>query len=320
MKAVFIEKFGGREVLQYGERSQPEPMRDEVLIRVLASSVNPVDWKIRSGHVKWIFPISFPSTLGFDVSGLIVEVGDNVKGFLPGDEVFCCLEPGAIGAYAEYVSANQSVVALKPKSLSHQEAAAIPLAGMTAWQAFTKYRTPTSGEKILIIGGSGGVGTYAVQIAKSFGAEVTAVCSGKNVDLVKGLGADHVIDYTKEKFQDVVKDQDIVFDTIGHETLTTCRQVLNENGIFISALPSIKVFWDWLKQRVLFSKKKSYMVLLKSNQDDLYELYDLVKDGKLRSVIDSTFPLSHVADAHAKSETGRARGKIVIDVGDSEGI
>lgn len=318
MKAVYFESYGRSDVLKIGEFDTPTIERDELLIRVVASSVNPIDWKIRSGQFKRLFPVTFPSLLGFDFSGIVVKTGDAVEGFLPGDDVYGCLPKGRLGAQSEYVAAHQNVVALKPKTLSFNDAAGVPLAGMTAWQALNENRRPLPGLKILIIGASGGVGSFAVQIAKAFGWKVTAVTSGRHTDLVKSIGADIAIDYTTTHFRKTADKQDFIFDCVGQDTLSSCSGILNSDGIFVSVVPGTKTLLDWVWQKLRFwSRQKSYFVMLESRRSDLEQLSALVNQGQLKVVVDSIYPLEEIKDAHARSESHHAEGKILIQVNQS---
>ncbi|MGH2563623.1 MAG: NADP-dependent oxidoreductase, partial [Ginsengibacter sp.] len=212
MKAIQIHEFGGPEVLKYEDAPKPVPKADEVLIKVFATSVNPVDWKIREGHATGRFPIKFPLIPGWDVSGEIEEVGSDILNFRKGDEVYSRPDPTKNGTYAEYVVVKANLINEKPKSIDHERAAAVPLAGLTAWQALFNHGNLQKGQKVLIHGASGGVGTFAVQFAKWKEAYVIGTASKENIDFVKQLGADKVIDYKNEKFEDKVKDVDLVID------------------------------------------------------------------------------------------------------------
>ncbi|HSZ87681.1 MAG TPA: NADP-dependent oxidoreductase, partial [Puia sp.] len=218
MRAIMIHEFGGPEVLKLEDAPQPKPAADELLIKVYATSVNPIDWKIREGARKEKFPINFPLIPGWDVSGVIAETGNEVKNFKKRDKVYSRTDPTKNGTYAEYVVVKADQVNRKPETIDHIKAAAVPLAGLTAWQGLFDHGKLNSGERVLIHGASGGVGTFAVQFAKWKGAYVIGTSSEKNVDFLKELGADEVIDYKKENFEDRLHDVDLVFDTIGAQT------------------------------------------------------------------------------------------------------
>lgn len=311
MKAAIINRYGSSEVIELADVPQPAIKSDQLLVKVAASSINPIDWKIRKGMLKILTGSKFPKILGFDISGSVVEVGSSVTKFKVGDEVYARLDNITGGAYAEYAAVSETVTALKPKNMSHIEAAAVPLAAMTALQALRDLGNLKAGQKVLINGASGGVGTYAVQIAKILGAEVTGVCSAANADLVRGLGADRVIDYKQQDFtQDSVK-YNIVFDAIGNSSLGKCQQVLTPQGIYITTQPFPI---DYIKSFLtsLLPGQKYKVILLREKDSDLIYLKEQIELGKIRSVIDRTYPLSEVAAAHTYSETGRAVGKIAI--------
>ncbi|HEY0244495.1 MAG TPA: NADP-dependent oxidoreductase, partial [Mucilaginibacter sp.] len=229
MKAIRIHEFGGPEVLKLEDIPVPIPAADEVLIKVYATSINPVDWKIREGQRKEKFPVNLPLTLGWDVSGVIEKMGNAVNNFKYGDEVYSRPDPTRNGTYAEYVVVKADLVSLKPKSVDHIQAASVPLAGLTAWQGLFQYGQLQAGQKVLIHAASGGVGTFAIQYAKAKGAYVIGTASESNIDFVKQLGADEVIDYKNEKFEDKLSDIDLVLDTIGGDTQKRSLKVL-KNG------------------------------------------------------------------------------------------
>jgi NADPH:quinone reductase-like Zn-dependent oxidoreductase len=234
MKAVRIHEYGDRSVLRYEECPVPPVAQDEVLIKVIATSVNPIDWKVRTGHLKEKVPHQFPMILGWDVAGIIQEIGGAVTRFSPGDAVYARPDATRNGSYAEYIAVKESEVAFKPETISFMEAASLPLASITAWSAVIDRGEIQAGQSILIHAGSGGVGSMAVQLAKWRGAHVISTTSAANVDLVKSLGADEVIDYRSTNFQDVVHDVDIVFDTIGGQVQEDSWSVLKAGGILVS--------------------------------------------------------------------------------------
>lgn len=313
MKAVIINRYGSPEVLQYEDIEQPKIKSDQLLVKVHAAGVNPVDWKIRKGMLRLLTGNKFPLQLGFDVSGEVREIGDKVADFKKGDQIYSYLGNLPGGAYAEYAAVSAQTAALKPSNMTYEQAAAVPIAGLTALQGLRDLGKIKRGQKVLINGGSGGVGTFAVQLAKVFETEVTAVCSTKNVEFVKSLGSDRVIDYTQQDFtQDTVK-YDIVFDTVANQSLSRCKPILQPNGIYISTLPSPTTVLESVLT-MLLPGQKAKVILAKAKGSDLAYLKDLFEAGKIRSIIDRTYPLSEVAAAHAYSEKGHAIGKIVLTV------
>jgi 2-desacetyl-2-hydroxyethyl bacteriochlorophyllide A dehydrogenase len=311
MKAAIINQYGNPEVLQYAEVEQPQLKPDQLLVKVHSSSVNPIDWKIRKGLLKILTGNQFPMILGFDVAGDVVEVGSRVTRFKVGDAIYARLNHKAGGAYAEYAAVAESIAAHKPETMSYEQAAAVPLAAMTALQALRDQGQLQTGQKVLINGASGGVGTFAVQIAKVLGAEVTGVCSSKNQDLVKSLGADHVIDYTQQDFTQDNVQYDIVFDVVGNRSFSDCKRVLQPKGIYITTQPLPGNFLRGVLTSLLPGQKYK-VILLQSNGADLAYLKEQIEMGKIHSVIDRTYPLSETAAAHAYSETEHAIGKVVI--------
>ncbi|WP_149359381.1 NADP-dependent oxidoreductase [Lolliginicoccus suaedae] len=321
MDAVYFEQHGGPEVLRYGPRPTPRPAPDQVLIEAHAVGVNPRDWMLRQGtYVGRPLVGRLPIIPGSDVSGVVAEVGEKVQGFTVGDEVFAMQSQlGHMGGYAQYMAVKASCVALKPKEISHVAAAAVPVAGLTAWQSLFGIARIGPGDKVVVVGASGGVGHYAVQLAHHAGAHVTAVCSTANADFVRGLGADEVIDYTTQQFTDVVSGQDLVFDTLGKESLDSCRDVLKRDGLYITTVPDLGTIARWaqtsLRSRILGGQRAS-VITVKARGNELSELADLMVHGHLRSVVDSVYPLTDAAEAHRKSRTFRTRGKLVLQVRD----
>lgn len=312
MKAVVIRRYGPAEVLQYEDVEPPKIKPNQLLVKVRASSVNPIDWKIRQGMLSLITGSTFPKILGFDLAGEVVEVGSQVTRFQPGDAIYGSTGlPG--GAYAEYAAIAENLVALKPSNLTYEEAAAVPGGALTALQALRDQGHIKSGQAVLINGAAGGVGSFAVQIAKALGAEVTGVCSTKNVDLVKSLNADIVIDYTQQDFTNGNVQYDIIFDAVGKRSLSQCKRVLKANGIYISTLPTPESVLETLIT-AFFPGQKAKLVLENPNGQDLAYLKDLIEAGKIRVVIDRTYPLQELAAAHAYSETEHASGKIAIAI------
>ncbi|MGH8529846.1 MAG: NAD(P)-dependent alcohol dehydrogenase [Nevskiales bacterium] len=320
MKAVFFEHYGPPEVLQYSERPRPEPRADQVLIEVHAVAVNPRDWLLREGRYQFRHLLGgFPIIPGSDVSGVIVATGKDVQGFRQGDEVFAMQSMlGRMGGYAEYVAVKEVCLARKPNNVTHAQAAAVPCAGLTSWQALLKNGKMKQGDKVVVVGASGGVGHYAVQIARHFGAHVIGVCSTANVEFVKSLGAHEVIDYKKEKFNERLRDCDIVYDTIGRESLATCAKVLNPNGVYITTIPNGRTAVEWLttslRHRLSQRGQRASVIMCEAAGADLAEMAALMNHGKLRSQIDQTFPLKDAIEAHRKSRSFRTRGKLVLTV------
>jgi NADPH:quinone reductase-like Zn-dependent oxidoreductase len=313
MKAVAFDRYGSAEELQYRELSKPIAKSNELLVRVRASSVNPVDWKIRQGDVQLLTGFNFPRIVGSDISGVVVEVGPEVTNFQPGDEVYTFLNPINGGACAEYAVVPQSTAAIKPKNITHAEAAAVPIAGLTALQALRDLGEIKAGNKVLINGASGGVGTFAVQVAKAMKAEVTGVCSAKNREFVKSLGADFVLDYAEIDFTQQPEKYDIILDAVATRTFAECENVLQPEGVYISTLPSVENLAPMLTSWFV-SGKKAKLIVANANTSDLGLLRELIESDKVEPIVDRTYSLAEVAAAHAYSETCRAVGKIAIGI------
>src|SRR6266513_539691 len=325
MKAIVYCDYGVTN-LKLEEIEKPVPNDDQILVRVHAASVNPYDWHFVEGtpYVMRAMGVGLrkpkDTRLGVDFAGIVETVGKNVTEFKPGDEVF----GGRGGAFAQYVCPRATrAVALKPSNVSFEDAAAVNIAGITALQAVRDKGKVQAGQKVLINGASGGVGTFAVQIAKSFGADVTGVCSTRNVDLVKSLGADHVIDYTKEDVTKSDQRYDVIIDNIANHPLSEVRRILNPNGKYVligGGGPNdsrwIGPFGRIIKTMVLspFINQKMGMMMADANHDDLTILADMMQSGKLKPVIDRTYKLSEVPAAIAYLEEGHARGKVIITV------
>ena len=308
MKAVRIHNYGGPELLKYEDVPRPQPAAGEVLIRVHATSVNPIDWKVRAGYMKDFIPHSFPLILGWDVSGVVEQAGRGVSQFKKGDEVFSKPDTSRNGAYAEYVVVRESEVALKPKSLHHIYAAAVPLAGLTAWQALFDVAQLKPGQRVLIHGAAGGVGHFAVQLVKWKGAHVIATASAKNHEMLYKLGADEVIDYNRQRFEDVGGDVDVVLDPIGGETQERSWRVLKRGGVLVSLVQ------DPSENRAKEHGVRGALVWSEPNSNELSEIAALIDSGNLAVVLDRIFPLSEARRAHELSQSGHARGKIVLRV------
>ncbi len=310
MKAAVIRQYGSPEVLQYEDVEPPKIQPKELLVKVRASCVNPVDWKIRKGMLKFIPGNKFPMILGFDLSGDVVEVGSQVKQFKPGDAIYANVGVKG-GAYAEFTAVPETSAALKPTNMTYEEAACVPVAGLTALQSLRDLGNLQPGHAVLVNGASGGVGTYAVQVAKALGAEVTAVCSTKNVDLVKSLGADRIVDYTQQDFTEKTLQYDIILDAVAKQSFSSCQKVLKPNGTYVTTLPSFESVVQNILTAILPGKKARNVLAVPRTQDLAY-LKELSEAGKLRSVIDRTYPLQEIVAAHTYSESERAVGKIAI--------
>ncbi|MFJ9808728.1 NADP-dependent oxidoreductase [Streptomyces sp. NPDC101158] len=306
MRAVVVEQWGGPENLVEREVERPEPGLNEVLVRVHAAGVNPVDWKTRAGGalIEW----GEVPAVGWDVSGTVEAVGPGVGIFRPGDEVFGMpLFPRQAGGYAEYVVAPARHLARKPASLSHVEAAALPLAALTAWQALVDAADVRPGERVLVHAAAGGVGHFAVQIAKARGAYVIGTASAAKHDLVRQLGADEVVDYREERFEDVVSDVDVVLDGLGGETAVRSLKVLRPGGRLVTLPGPDDV-------PAAHDEVRALWVLVEPDHLGLREIAALVDRGALRPVVETVLPLAEAAKAHEIGERGRTTGKIVLSV------
>lgn len=322
MKAIYQNQYGKSDVLQYGEKAAPRARLKpgEIRIKNHASSVNPRDWMIRSGHYQLQFLVpSFPLILGSDFAGEVLEIGSKVDRFNVGDKVFGMKNPSeGLATYCGEVVAPAKNTAFIPEGLSYTEAAGVPLCALTAWQALVVLAGMKEGFKVLVVGASGGVGSFAVQIAKALGGEVTAVCSQKNAAMVMGLGATEVIDYQQENFLKRQDRYDIVFDTIGRHDLVRCAPILSAGGTYVSTVPSPKNLKSAIVTTLLSvfnaSQKRSRVVMVKSDGRDLSEVAKLLTAGCVKPVIDRVFPLQQAGDALDLSRSLRARGKIILEV------
>ena len=308
MKAVRIHEYGGPEVLRFEEVPRPQPAAGELLIRVHAAGVNPVDWKVREGYLKDLLPYSLPFIPGWDVSGTIEATGSGVTRFQKGDEVYSRPDIARDGAYATYIVVRESEVALKPRSVDHVHAAAIPLAALTAWQALFDAAGLSAGQKVLIHAAAGGVGSFAVQLAKWKGAHVIGTASQRNQSLLRELGVDEPIDYQNTHFDDVVHDVDAVLDTVGGDTQHRSWRVLKKGGILVSILspPS--------EEEAAKHGARTGYVFVQPNSVQLTEIAKLVDAGKVKPVVETILPLAEARKAQELSQTRHARGKIVLKV------
>lgn len=332
MKAAFIRRYGGNAVVELGELPAPQAGPGELLVAVHAASVNPVDFKIRDGMLKMIVPFGFPLILGNDLSGVVRAVGAGVTRFRPGDAVFARMDKKRIGAFAELAVVAEADAAAKPANLSHVEAAAVPLAGLTAWQALFEIGGLAAGQKVLIHGGSGGVGTFAIQLARHAGATVATTVGARNAGLARGLGADVVIDYKAQRFEDVVSGYDLVFDTQAGDIRHRSFAVLRRGGVLVSIAgtpdgrlarqwglnPLLGLLLDFLNRKTLRLAKQNGVryeyLFMHPSGEQLAQIGRLLADGSLRPVIDKVFPLDQVREALACSEAGHATGKVVVEV------
>lgn len=312
MKAVYIENYGGKDQLHYGDIPDPVVGPKDVLIQAYAAAVNPVDWKIREGYLKGHLEYAFPLVLGWDVAGVVLKVGPNVTTFQVGDKVFSRPATHRNGTYAEYVAVDEHLVAPKPDNITYEEAASVPLAGLTAWEALHELTHVAPNQKVLIHGGAGGVGIYAIQLAKAFGAHVATTASTSNLDFVKAYGADVAIDYTKDDFAEVLSDYDVVFDTIGGEVQQKSFQVLKKGGTLVSIVSPPSE--DLAKEREVHTE----YFFLQPDGNKLRQLGELIEAGKVKPVVGAVFPLEDTAKAHELSETNHARGKIVLTIRSEE--
>ncbi len=323
MKAIVYHEYGSPDVLKLEEVEKPTPKEDEILIKVHAASANAADWHLLRADPFLVRLMGFGllkpknKILGADVAGRVEAVGRNVKQFQPSDEVFGDLSGCGFGAFAEYVSVPENALVLKPANISFEEAAAVPLAAVTALQGLRDKGQIQPGQKVLINGASGGVGTFAVQIAKSFGAEVTAVCSTRNLDMARSIGADQVIDYTQEDFTQNGQRYDLILAANGYHPLSAYKRTLSPKGIYVMAGGSTAQIFQalllgpWMS---MTGSKKMGALSAKPNQKDLVFMKELLEAGKVVPVIERRYPLSEVAEAIRYLEEGHARGKVIITV------
>jgi len=333
MKAFIVDRYGSADRVRAAQMPDPEPRENDVLVQIHAASVNLVDSKIRNGEFKSFLRFRLPLILGHDVAGVVVRVGSRVRRFKPGDEVYAA--SGRAGAFAEFIAIDENDVAVKPKDLTMEQAASIPLVGLTARQVLVERANLRRGQKVLIHAGSGGVGTFAIQLAKHIGAMVATTTSTANVDLVRRLGADVVIDYKKEDFANVLRDYDVVLNSLDKVTLEKSLRVLKPGGqlISISGPPdaafarSIGASWvlrlvmSFLSNGIRAKAKRrqaSYSFLfMRANGAQLSEITSLIDQGIIRPVVDRVFPFMSTKEAMAYVEAGRAKGKVIVSVRES---
>ncbi|HOY31393.1 MAG TPA: NADP-dependent oxidoreductase [Bacteroidales bacterium] len=330
MKSFTVKRYGKKERLHLSETAEPIVKENDVLVQVYATGVNLLDAKIRNGEFKIFLPYKTPFTLGHDVAGVITKVGSQVSKFKVGDEIYARPADHRIGTFAEYISINENDAALKPKNLSMEEAASIPLVGLTAWQALIETAHLKKGQKILIQAGSGGVGTFAIQLAKHLGATVATTVSSTNIELVKSLGADIVIDYKNEDFETILKDYDLVLNSQDGKTLEKSLRILKPNGkvISISGPPDTDFANDiglpWFVKLIMkmlsFGIKNNArrlgvnysFLFMRANGNQLTEITTLINDGVIKPVMDRVFSFEQTNEALAYVEAGRSKGKVVI--------
>jgi len=332
MKAFILDRYGKKSSMRLGEMPKPEVRDHDVLVAIHAASLNQLDTKIRDGEFKLILPYRLPLILGNDVAGVVVGVGPKVRGFKSGDEVYARPNQDRIGTFAELIAMNEADVAFKPQNLTMEEAASIPLVGLTAWQVLIERAELKKGQKVLIHAGSGGVGTFAIQLAKYIGATVATTTSAANVDLVRSLGADIVIDYKKQDFVKVLNGYDVVLNSLGKDTLEKSLKVLKPGGklISISGPPDIAFAKEsglnWFFQQVMRllsygirRKAKRHgisysFVFMRANGEQLSKITSLIESGVVRQVVDRIFPFLATNEAMDYLATGRAKGKVVVTV------
>jgi alcohol dehydrogenase len=332
MKAFILDRYGSADHVRAGDMSDPELREDGVLVQIHAAGVNQLDSKIRNGEFKRILPYRLPLILGHDVAGVVVRVGSRVRRFKPGDEVYARPADGRIGTFAEFIAIKEEDVAIKPKTLSMEEAASIPLVGLTGWQALVERANLKKGQRVLIHAGSGGVGTFGIQLAKHVGATVATTTSTANVALVRSLGADVVIDYKKEDFSHVLRDYDVVLNSLDKVTLEKSLRVLKPGGqlISISGPPDAafarSIGASWILRLIMGAlsygirtkakrrQAKYSFLFMRANGDQLSEIASLIDKGIIRPVVDRVFPFASTKEAMAYVDAGRAKGKVVVSL------
>ena len=332
MKAFIVDRYGSADRVRSEDVPTPDMREGDALIQIHAAGVNPLDSKIRGGGFRLILPYRFPLILGNELAGVVVRVGSRVQRFKPGDEVYARPDKGRIGTFAEFIAVREADVAMKPRGLTMEEAASIPLVGLTAWQVLIERAQLKKGQKVLIHAGSGGVGTFAIQLAKHVGAIVATTTSAANADLVRRLGADIVIDYKKDHFEKTLRDYDVVLNSLDAETLTKSLQVLKPGGklISISGPPDpqfarqlglgrlLELVMALLSFRIRRQAKRHQVdysfLFMEPSGDQLRQISSLIETGAVRPVLDRVFPFESTKEAMAYVETGRARGKVVVSL------
>ena len=332
MKALVVKGYGRPDQITVADLPRPVPKPDEILVQVYAAGLNPIDYMIPKGTFKPILRFQLPATLGSDLAGVVVEIGNRVTRFKPGDAVFASIFDMSTGALAEFAIVPETAAALKPANLDFVQAASIPMVGLTSWQALKERAHVKPGQKVFIPAGSGGIGTFAIQLAKYFGAKVGTTTSTANVDLVRSLGADEVIDYKKQEFEDVLRDYDAVLGTVRGDALEKSLRVLKPKSTIVSLIgPPDATFarargmnffmvgvFGLLSRKIIRRAKKrgvAYSFLfVHPDGRQLAEIGELLKDGSIRPVIDKVFPFAQAKEALAYLEQGRAKGKVVVQM------
>ncbi len=311
MKAVVIHEYGGPEVLKYEDAPRPEPKEDEILVRVIAAGVNPVDSAPRSARFAQFLGIKLPAIPGYDIAGVVEKTGTKITKFKAGDAIYAYVDLKRGGGYAEFAIVTEKEAAPKPKSLTFVEAAAVPVVAETAWQALIDTAKLGAGQTVLIHGGSGGVGNFAIQIAKARGAKVIATASTRNQDLLKQLGADVAIDYTKTKFEDVAKDVDVVLDSVGKDTLARSYGVVKKGGFIVTLVAE--------PDKAELDKHGIHGASLgvEPNSDELAQIGKLIDDKKIKVIVSQVLPLTDASKAQAQADTHHTRGKIVLKIAET---
>ncbi|MGO4287426.1 NADP-dependent oxidoreductase [Bosea sp. TAB14] len=330
MKAFILDRYGKKQQLRLGDMPEPVPGPDDVLVEVAAAGLNPIDSKIRDGAFKLVLPYKTPLVLGHDLAGTVISVGANVRRFKVGDAVYARPRDGRIGAFAERIVVNESDLALKPGNISMAEAASIPLIGLTVWQALVERAQIKPGQKVLIHAGSGGVGTFAIQLAKHLGATVATTASAANAVMVKELGADVVIDYRSQNFEEELSGYDLVLHTLDATTLEKSLKVLKPGGklISISGAPDpafarsqglnvvlrlvLRLLSAGIRRKAKHAGVEYSFLFMHADGGQLERITRLIEDGTIRPVVDRAFPFAQVNDALAYIDTGRAKGKVVV--------
>ncbi|MEJ2033475.1 MAG: NADP-dependent oxidoreductase [Deltaproteobacteria bacterium] len=306
MKTILLQAYGGPESLVLTDAPRPQIAEDELLVRVHAAGINPVDWKLSRGYLKDVLAFDLPFAPGYDLSGVVEETGPAVKDFLPGDAVFAMRDLTRPGAYAEYAAVKASEAAAKPTSLDHARAAAVPLAALTAWQGLFDIAGLRAGQKVLVHAAAGGVGHFAVQFARWAGAHVIGTASAINQDFLRQIGAHQTIDYTSQRFEEAVKEVDVVFDLLSGETRERSWSVLKKHGILVSTLPPPPPAGVLEKYEV-----RGESMLVRPNGRQLGEIAQLIEEGKIQPEV-TTYSFSEARRAHQMSEAGHTRGKLVL--------
>ncbi len=311
MKIIIYKTYGPAEVMELTETSIPSPAPDEVLIKVMAAGINPVDYKVRNGSLKFITGKKFPRTPGGEIAGTVEKNGSQSSKFKEGEKVFAMLSMAG-GGYAEYICIKQELLSNFPEQWNFADAAVVPLAGLTALQSLRDKGNIAKGMKVLVNGGSGGVGMFGIQIARAMGTEVTAVCSEKNIDLVKGFGAHHVVDYQKADFTRLTEKFDIILDAVAKSSAGKCSRILKPGGAYVTTVPTPAVMLRQMMNPL--RSNKTFGIMCKPGGKDLDVLADFMREGKIKPFIEKTYTLDQAPIAHKHIETGRVRGKLVIEM------